>query len=110
MKKLNQNQIVLVEGYVAIVKAVYKNHCEVSINFHGKIVNTVVEICKIKKTESKAKYSKDDQLKMFGRVFSTGFIQMLFVHLDFENVWGLIGDAVRISTPCKCDMIPLSPA
>lgn len=105
---LNVNQVVLVEGYLAVIKKVYANHVEVSIQFHGKVINTIVELSKVKTIESKAKYSKDDQFKMFGRVFSTGFINITLVNLDFENVWGLSGDALRVMTAKKVDMLSVA--
>lgn len=105
---LNVNQVVLVEGYLAVVKKVYANHVEVNISFHGKVINTVVELSKVKTIEEKSKYSKDEQFKMFGRVFSTGFINIMFSHLDFENVWGLTGDAIRIRTTKKVDMVSVA--
>lgn len=104
---LNVNQVVLVEGYLATVKKVYDNHVEVNISFHGKVINTVVEISKVKTIEEKAKYSKDEQYKMFGKVFSTGFISIVLMHLNFENVWSLTGDAIRIMTTKKVDMISM---
>lgn len=105
---LNVNQVVLIEGYLAVIKAVYSNYVEVSVNFHGKVINTVVELSKVKTVESKAKYSKDDQYKMFGRVFSLGFISIELMNLSFENVWGLTGDALRVMTTKKVDMLSVA--
>lgn len=106
-QNLHINQIVLVDGHLAVVKKVYDNYVEVNISCDNKVISNMVEVSKVKTVEVKAKYSKEEQKKMFGRVFSTGFISIMFRHLDFENVWGLTGDAIRIMSAKKVDMVSL---
>ena len=101
------NQLVLVEGYLAVITHVYDRHVGVKIAFHGKVVKTVVEKSKCKPVQQKARYTKDEQHKMFGRVFSVGFIQLNLVNFDSVNAWGLVGQAVHMYTARKVDALTL---
>lgn len=107
MNTLNKNQVVLVSGYIAVVTEVYENHVAVNVSFNGKVVSTVVEKSAVKEIKEKSKYSKDEQQLMFGRTFSLGFIQIVFMNIDFENYFGVNGMVARVSTAKNMTMIQL---
>lgn len=106
---LNVNQVVTVSGYLAVITATYENHVEVTVNFQGKVnKNVIVAKSEVSAITEKAKYTKEEQFNMFGRVFSLGFISISLINLDFENVWGLSGDCIRIKTAKKINMIAMA--
>lgn len=105
---LNVNQVVTVSGYLAVITATYKDHVELTVNFQGKVIkNVIVAKSEVTLVAEKAKYTKDAQFNMFGRVFSLGFISISLTNLNFENVWDLSGECIRIMTAKKINMIAM---
>ena len=106
----NINQVVLVDGYLALVKEVFTNHIKVNISFHGKVFkDIIVEINQVVIVKDKVKYNKDEQLKMFNRVFGTGFITIMSLDIpsDDVNVWNIHGNTIRINTSRAISLIQM---
>ena len=87
MTKLNLNQVVIVQGFIGFVKNAFDGYSEITFNFHGKIITHFFKNSEIKVVSEKAKYTKDEQFQMFGRVFSNGFISIRLDNFDHVNAW-----------------------